>query len=488
MSLTTALSIAQSALRNTSRQTSIVSRNVSDASNPDYTRRIAVVTSTAPGARSVDIQRAASELLFKNNLGAMSSLEGQRTLYDGMERLGLAVNGADNASSAATAIGALQQALQIYSASPSNRNLAENAVDAARQVVRTLNSGTQAIQSFRADMDSEIGSAVSELNDLLAQFKDANTDIVSGTRNGRDVSDSLDRRDALLKQISSIVGISTYSRSDNDMVIMTKDGSTLFETIPRTVSFQPQSVYAAGHDRQLRLYRRHTAAGRQRRQHQFFRQDRRPGATARQRRRHHAEPARRGRPRPGHRIRRDRRFRRPAAAARRPLHLGRRSRDSCRRHHRRRAWLARSRSTPPSIPRPAATPICFATAAPTAPAMSTIPVGGASYADLLISYSEKLDQPIAFDAAAAIGTMQSVSSFSTNAISWFEGVRKDASSAAEGKEALATRTAEALSNATGVNVDMEMSLLLDLEHTYEASARLIKAVDDMLSSLLLAVR
>ena len=57
-------------------------------------------------------------------------------------------------------------------------------------------------------------------------------------------------------------------------------------------------------------------------------------------------------------------------------------------------------------------------------------------------------------------------------------------SAAEAKEALATRTEEALSNATGVNVDMEMSLLLDLEHTYEASARLIKAVDDMLSSLL----
>ena len=114
--------------------------------------------------------------------------------------------------------------------------------------------------------------------------------------------------------------------------------------------------------------------------------------------------------------------------------------------------------------------------------------GAASYTELLISYSQKLDQPISFDAAAAIGTMQSVSSFSTNSISWFEGVRKDASSAAEAKEALAARTEEALSNDTGVNVDMEMSLLLDLEHTYEASARLIKAVDDMLSSLLMAVR
>jgi flagellar hook-associated protein 1 len=485
MSLSTALSIAQSALRNTSRQTSIVSRNVSDASNPDYTRRIAVVTSTAPGARSIDIQRAASELLFKNNLGALSSLEGQRTLYDGMERLGLAVNGADNATSAATAIGALQQALQIYSASPSNRNLAENAVDAARQVVRTLNDGTQAIQSFRADMDSEIGSAVSELNDLLGRFKDANNDIVSGTRNGRDVSDSLDQRDALLKQISSIVGVSTYTRSDNDMVIMTKDGATLFETIPRTVSFQPQTVYAAG------------MAGNS----VYIDGIPLQGGTG-------------GNTNSSGKLAGLVQLR-DSVAGTMQSQLDEVARGLV-------TAFAETKAAGP--PTPLAGLFTWA-GAPAIPAAGTIVdglagtislnaafdssaggnpnllrdggangagyvhnSGGASYADLLISYSEKLDQPIAFDAAAAIGTTQSVSSFSTNAISWFEGVRKDASSAAEGKEALATRTEEALSNATGVNVDMEMSLLLDLEHTYEASARLIKAVDDMLSSLLMAVR
>ena len=487
MSLTTALSIAQSALRNTSRQTSIVSRNVSDASNPDYTRRIAVVTSTAPGARSIDIQRAASELLFKNNLGALSSLEGQRTLYDGTERLGLAVNGADNASSAATAIGALQQALQIYSASPSNRNLAENAVDAARQVVRTLNSGTDAIQSFRADMDSEIGSAVSELNDLLGQFKDANSDIVSGTRNGRDVSDSLDRRDALLKQISSIVGISTYTRSDNDMVIMTEDGATLFETIPRTVSFQPQTVYAAGtvgNSVYIDGIPLQGGAG---------------GNTNSSGKLAGLVQLR------------------DSVAGTMQSQLDEVARGLI---------TAFAETDGSGGPLPPLAGIFTWPGAPAIPAAGTIvdglagtitlnaafdssvggnpnllrdggangvgyvhnSGGGASYADLLISYSEKLDQPIAFDAGAAIGTTQSVSSFSTNAISWFEGVRKDASSAAEGKEALATRTGEALSNATGVNVDMEMSLLLDLEHTYEASARLIKAVDDMLTSLLVAVR
>ncbi len=50
------------------------------------------------------------------------------------------------------------------------------------------------------------------------------------------------------------------------------------------------------------------------------------------------------------------------------------------------------------------------------------------------------------------------------------------------------RTSAALSNETGVNIDEEMALLLDLEHSYQASARLISAVDDMLSTLLAAVQ
>ena len=487
MSLTAALNIAQQTLRNTSRQTSVVSRNVSDASNPDYTRRIALVTSLAPGARSVDVQRAADDLLFKNNLRALSTLVGQQTVLDGMDRLGLAVNGADNQSSAAIAIGKLQEALQTYSASPSNRNLAENAVDAARNMVRTLNDGTNAIQGFRTEMDREIATAVSELNDLLDQFKDANADVVAGTRNGRDVSDSLDRRDALLKQIADIVGVSTFVRADNDMVIMTKDGATLFETIPRTVNFQPQAAYSAsmignavyvdglpmisgsggntdagGRIAGLMQLRDEIAGTAQNQLDEIAR-----GLITT-----FAETDGSGGPLP------------PAAGLF--------------------TWPG-APAVPPSgtlvgglagtISLNAAydsdvggNPTLLRDGGANGAGYVHNTVGGASYADLLISYSSKLEQPMAFDPIAGVGTNQSVTSFSTSAISWFEGTRKDARTAADAKEALAARTAEALSNATGVNVDSEMSLLLDLEHTYEASARLIRAVDEMLTSLLAAVR
>jgi len=42
----------------------------------------------------------------------------------------------------------------------------------------------------------------------------------------------------------------------------------------------------------------------------------------------------------------------------------------------------------------------------------------------------------------------------------------------------------ALSNATGVNLDNEMSQMLDLENSYSATAKLISTIDTMFSTLL----
>ena len=482
MSLSSALSIAQSALLATSKQTSVVSRNVADASNPDYTRRIAVVTSTAPGARMVEIQRTANDLLFRQNLSALSAWSGQSALYDGMDQLDLSVNGVDNGSSPSTAIANLQKALQLYATTPSNQNLGTGVVDAAKQVVNSLNSGTKAIQDFRTQADSQIATAVNDLNSLLSQFQDANKAVISGTRSGTDVSDALDQRDALLKKISEYVPVSTFTRGDNDMVITTKDGSTLFETVPRSVTFTPSSGYSAGT----------------------------PGNTI------YIDnvPVSAG---TGDNTTADGKL-----AGLLKLRDGVASTMQSQLDEIARGLVTAFAETAPSQPNAAG--LFTWSGAPAIPAAGTlvdglagsisinaafdpsaggnpallrdggangaayvVNTGGASYADLLLSYSNKLDQPIAFDSSAGITVSSGVSDYAANAIGWFEGVRQQASTNADSKQALAARTAEALSNDTGVNVDQEMSLLLDLEHTYQASAHMMKTVSDMLDSLMAAV-
>ena len=138
MSLSVALGIAQNSLLNTQRQINVVSRNISDAANPDYARRSAILSSLAPGSRIVDIQRATNAALFRQNLSALSGWTAQNAIVAGMEQLSISVLGVENASSPAVLIGDLQEAIQIYSAAPGNRTLAENAVEAARAVVRTF--------------------------------------------------------------------------------------------------------------------------------------------------------------------------------------------------------------------------------------------------------------------------------------------------------------------------------------------------------------
>ncbi len=486
MSLSSALSIAQSSLKNTARQTSTVSRNILEAKNPDYNQRTAVLTGNTSGARTIEVQRAANEQLFRQNLQALSSFNGQSTLYNGMELLSLRVNGIDNSSSPATAIGKLQEALQLYSASPSNRNLAETTLDAARQVVRTLNNGTTAIQAFRSSADQEIATAVNELSNLLADLEKVNNAVVTGTRTGRDVSDALDQRDAIVKKIAEYVPVSTYTRADNDLVVAAKDGSMLFETVARKVSFTPSGVFSPG-SVGGKVYIDGVAV---------------PLGTG-------------GNTDASGRIAGMIQLRDSVTVTMQ----GQLDEIA-------RGLITAFAETSPGGVLPDAAGLFTWLGAPGVPAAGTVVTGlagqirlnatidssqggnpellrdggangagyvhntgaNAAYSNLLIAYGDRVTGPMAFDPATGIDTSASLNDYSTNAIGWLDAMRKEASAAATTKEALAVRTAEALSNDTGVNVDMEMSLLLDLEHSYEASARMLRAVDEMLAALLDAVR
>jgi len=487
MSLTSALNIAQSALFNTSRQTSIVSRNISEASNPDYARRAASLVSTNSGAQIGDIRRATDEVLFRQNLAAQSSWNGQSFLSRGLDRLQINVNGIDNASSPATALSKLREALQTYAATPSNRTLAENAVEAARQMVLSLNSGTAAIQSFRTDIDQEISASVDDLNRLLAEFETVNTQIVSGTRTGRDVSDMLDRRDALLKQISAYLPVSTITRANNDMVLTTTGGVTLFETVPRPVSFTANNAYAAGTLGNA-VYvdgvplspgagggnttaSGSLAANLQLRDEIAVQMQRQLDEIARGLVSVFAESDPSGMLSdaaglftwPGG----------PALPADGILVDG----------------LAGRISVNPAMDsRAGGDPELLRDGGANGTAYLHNTTGAASYSGLLNSFVERLETPQLFDPATGLGSSQSLFSFSVETIGWLEGLRQQSASGMAAKEALASHTATALANTTGVNIDEEMALLLELEHSYQASARLMSVIDEMLANLMEVAR
>lgn len=485
MSLTTALGIAQSALQSTSRRTSVVSQNIANAGNADYSRRNAVLASNAPGVYVAQIQRASNEAVFRQNLGALSAYVGQSTLQTGLDTLAIRVNGVDNASSASAAIGDLQEALQLYAASPSSRNLAENVLNAARQAVTSLNNGSAAVQAYRGEVDTQISDAVTELNALLADFEVANNAVVSAIGGGRDPNDALDKREALLKKIAEYVPVNSLERKNGDLILTTADGVTLFETVPRKVSFAAtpnygpamsgNPVYVDGVPLDGGIGGNTTAGGKiagmiQLRDSVSTTLQSQLDEVARGLISSFAETGPDGTLTPlaglftwpgG-----------PAMPADGTIETGLASTIQINA-----AFLDAQGGSLLRLRDGGANGVAYA--------VNTS--GAASFSDLLIRYGDNLDRPVAFDPNASGEVLATLAGFSASSIGWLEQMRQQSSTAAETKGALAIRTAEALSNETGVNIDQEMSLMLELEHAFEASARIIRTVDEMFAALLSAV-
>jgi flagellar hook-associated protein 1 FlgK len=91
---------------------------------------------------------------------------------------------------------------------------------------------------------------------------------------------------------------------------------------------------------------------------------------------------------------------------------------------------------------------------------------------------------IGFDTSTGIDSHVSILNFASNSIGWIEQYRSDATTASENTSAALSRSDEAYSNETGVNLDEELTLLLDIEQSYKAATKILNAVDEMMKSLL----
>ena len=487
MSLSSAISIAQQAFSNTAQQTAIVSKNIANAGNADYSRRLALLGSTGSGAQVVSIYRAQNEALLKQSIASIGEASGQARLRDGLELLKSALGGNNYETAPSKLLSEFRTSLQTLASTPGNKTIAASAVTSAQDLANSLNKTSRSVQDLREDADKEIALEVDKLNSLLADFEKANNEIKALTAQGEDASDALDQRDKILKQVSEIIGISTVTRGNNDTVIFTTDGTVLFENSARKVTFAPTTAYDAatvgnkifvdgvpiapgsGADT--------TAKGKLASLVQL-RDDIAPKFQSQldEIARGLIELFKEGDPGAGTPI---------------PYKPGLFTTDPA---------LAAMPATGTVVPGLASkiTVNALAKANPlllrdggfngvvSNPGGAGNPSPG--YTGLIDGFINKMGENMSFDPSTGLDGTSSLLNFATGSVGWLEQTRKIASTADDNKKAMLSRTQEALSKQTGVSIDEELSLLLDLEQSYKASAKLVSTVDAMMAALMEAVR
>ncbi|WP_094463445.1 flagellar hook-associated protein FlgK [Pannonibacter phragmitetus] len=493
MSLSVALKSAQSALAARQTETAAISRNIAGAQQAGYTRKsvmLSTIVSTSgsgSGVRVDGIARSMDAGLYKSLLRSTSIVSSQYVISSGLEKLAGTTGDTELQRSSAAQLGKLETAVQNYAADPGNSILAQSMLQSAKDTAKLLNEYTSLVQGVRADADADIAGSVQHINELLAQIESLNSVIVKGLGTGADVSDAMDARDLALLSLSEEVGISTLTQSDGGIVIYTDSGVTLFETSARTVSFAPTNVFTAGtvgnaifidgvpvtgssaimpissgnlfgltelrdniavtYQNQLDEIARGLIAA-------FAESDQTGGGSADQ---------------PGL------------------------------------FTFAGATGVPASatlVPGLAGSIMINPAADPDQGGSLDLlrdgglagadyiynPEGFAGYSDRLNGLVSAMNAPMSFDPSLGLNSTASLKSYASSSVGWLEAARKSAAADLEVQSVIVSRTSSALSNATGVNIDEEMTLLLDIERAYGAAAKLISAVDRMLQDLLDSVR
>jgi flagellar hook-associated protein 1 FlgK len=493
MGLSNAFDIARTSLATNAGLQALVSRNISNAQNTGgyVSAKVANITTSANGAAIIQsVKNLTNSTLFDAMLSSTSANASSQAVSDGVTQLQATVSDATTTTSSTTAaqspstlIQALSSALQTYSSSPSNASAATAVVAAAGNLANSLNSASTTTQSVRETADQDMVNSVSTVNGLLSQFQTVNAAIVTGTASGADITDALDQRDSILQSLSKQMGVATTTNSNGSMSIYTDSGVTLFETTPRTVTMQATTTYSAS-TTGAAVYVDGVPV---------------TGANA-------VMPIQSG-----------------ALAGYANL------RDNIAPEYQSQldaiaGGLVNSfaeTNTTTGAKLPGLFTYTGATATPGATLVSglagTIKVnpavdpsqggslnlmrdggingasyiqnttGAASYSSVILGDISSLTTAQTFPSGTGLSTSQSVSDYTASSASWLDSQYQATSNSATYQSTLLSQSSQALSNATGVSIDAQLSTMLAYENSYQASAKLISTINAMFGSLLQAV-
>jgi flagellar hook-associated protein 1 FlgK len=491
--LSSALDTATTSLGTNAGLQAIVARNVSNAQNKTgyVSAKVAnLVTGSGGMAVIQSVKNLTSASLFNAMLTGTSSSAAAQALSDGVTLLQKTVADSTTttestvaAQSPSTLLQALTSALQTYSSSPSNTSAAAAVVTAADRLANGLNDAATTTQAVRTRADADMVTSVGNINKLLTQFQSINSVIVQGTASGADITDALDQRDTILQSLSKDIGITTVGNSNGSMSIYTDSGVTLFETTPRAVTMQATTAFSAA-TTGAAVYVDGVPV---------------TGANA-------VMPIQAG-----------------ALAGLAQL------RDTVAPTYQAQldaiaGGLVNAFAETEQVTGVQASGLFTWSGAPALPGSASMPglageiavsaavdpaqggsyslirdggINGATFVSNLtgaVGYNQALIGDIAaigatqsFPPGTALATSNSLATYASASASWLNAQYQTTSNDATYKSTLLSQASQALSNATGVNIDAQMSMMLEYENSYQASAKLISTINTMFGALLQAV-
>lgn len=238
MGLAAGLNSAFTGLSVAARLTDVISSNVSNAATPGYARRSVEVSAQAYGGVQLSAVRREVDLalLSERRLAdaGTAGLDRRASFLESFEAA-LGLNGDETALTGR--ISQLDAALITAQGQPDSDAALGDVLRAASGLVSHVQSTAEMVQDARAEADSRIATQVQSLNDGLAAIATANEQIRRLVANGDDASGLMDQRQQMVDDLATIVPLREVARADGQIALFSAGGATLLDGRPARFGF-----------------------------------------------------------------------------------------------------------------------------------------------------------------------------------------------------------------------------------------------------------
>jgi flagellar hook-associated protein 1 len=222
------IDIARKALQSMQQAMDVTAHNIANANTEGYTRQRVIFGTTEPfpapsfnrpmttavfgtGVEVKTVQRVREGYFDGQTRKENQSLGSWEVTDNTMKQLETIFN-EPSTSGLQTIMGEFYNSWQELSKNPESASVRNTVIQTAQMLVTSFNQIDKKFTSLQDNVNEQIGVAVGEINDLANQLSSVNKDILKAVTYGTQPNDLLDQRDQILDKLSKYLDISTVEQ------------------------------------------------------------------------------------------------------------------------------------------------------------------------------------------------------------------------------------------------------------------------------------
>ena len=228
-----ALSNALSGLRVSQQSLAVLSQNIANANNENYTRQslsqsaVNIGSEVGAGVTIDTIDRQINEYISKTIVSTSSNISRAEIISDYYGQLQSFIGQPGKSNSIDTYVNNFFNAMGQLSVTPETSSLKISAVSAGKTLATQISSLARNVQTLRYYADAEIGQSINSVNNSLASIYKLNAAILSAKTTNTSVNGLKDSLEVELRAISTQIDISYRTEQDGTVSVTTTGGVQL---------------------------------------------------------------------------------------------------------------------------------------------------------------------------------------------------------------------------------------------------------------------